>query len=443
MAGAGGDVRLALSREWRAIGLLTTLAVVVSGCAAPGGGTGGRNTAHLYVANGADGTISRMDSSTGLSLGPALPAGYAPNEMALGPHGNVLVQSTATGPHRKLTFVRRTGQTWEAIPLYLGEQAHGVRIAGDGGRYAVVLYHVLDGLSKGDTPATRDGRVLQVPPGIPETDGGLSPDLTGVPVAHDGADTVERPCRLALVDLVTGQIKRTHAFCTAADTVYAVAMENSAAGPIAYLALWRWSARIPVTATAARRTAGGRLEVIHAETGAPLGVSPLAGFPGQVLLAPSPGRAGLRLYCVEGVGGRLAQGDPEVTSFADADRWQVLRLDPVTLDLEREYWLPDLLRSLAITADGRLAYALGSLHPFGESMLWHLDLDTGKARPLDRVPGASVGGLAVTADRIYVPDSQGNRVVVLDGRDGRVLKTVPVGRHPLGIILVDPFKGIN
>jgi hypothetical protein len=51
------------------------------------------------------------------------------------------------------------------------------------------------------------------------------------------------------------------------------------------------------------------------------------------------------------------------------------------------------------------------------------------------VPGAGLGGLAVSADRVYVPNSEGAGVAVVDRSTGRLLRTLPIGRRPLGIAL--------
>jgi YVTN family beta-propeller protein len=41
----------------------------------------------------------------------------------------------------------------------------------------------------------------------------------------------------------------------------------------------------------------------------------------------------------------------------------------------------------------------------------------------------------VTHNRVYVPNAYGSEVWAIDRRDGRLLQTIPVGRHPAGIVL--------
>ena len=45
----------------------------------------------LYVANGRDGTVTRLDAGSGRVLGPPLPAGPAPAQVVAGPGGALLV----------------------------------------------------------------------------------------------------------------------------------------------------------------------------------------------------------------------------------------------------------------------------------------------------------------------------------------------------------------
>ena len=68
------------------------------------------------------------------------------------------------------------------------------------------------------------------------------------------------------------------------------------------------------------------------------------------------------------------------------------------------------------------------------SLLTHVDLATGATRRLATVAGQSLD-VAVTDDRIYLPWSDGDALVVLDRERGRVVETIPVGRRPIGLTL--------
>ena len=385
------------NRRWCAGWLL---ALVAAGCAAPPADRQGGDPPALYVASGAEGTVTRLDAATGRALGPPLPAGPAPGQLVPGPGGRVLVRSIGGARQRELTLVAPAGTAPAARPIPLDARADAAQIAGDGGPFAVAAYRV--------------------------------------PAGAAGSERARAPCRLALVDLLSGRIARTHAFGATGDVPYGVALEPGPAGLVAHVALWRRAD------PESGGPAGGRLESIEAETGATLAVSALAGVPGQVLLAPAPGGREPRLYCVEGLGGTEPEGADAV---AGAARWRLLRLHPATLRPEGEYLFDELPRWLSITADGANAYALAGPDrrrggpPAAATTVLHADLDTGATGPLGRVPGPGIGGLAVTAERLYAPDTTGDGVAVLRRRDGLLLDTLRVGRRPIAIATAEACPG--
>jgi hypothetical protein len=61
-----------------------------------------------------------------------------------------------------------------------------------------------------------------------------------------------------------------------------------------------------------------------------------------------------------------------------------------------------------------------------------IDLVAGATRQLAALPGPSLG-LAATGERVYVSRSDGSEVRALDARSGRLVQTLRVGRHPLGL----------
>jgi DNA-binding beta-propeller fold protein YncE len=69
-----------------------------------------------------------------------------------------------------------------------------------------------------------------------------------------------------------------------------------------------------------------------------------------------------------------------------------------------------------------------------------IDLATGAARRLARVPGLGAGGLVVTNTRIYVPDPERNAVSMVDRRRGRLIGSLPAGAGPGGIALAGAAK---
>jgi hypothetical protein len=192
---------------------------------------------------------------------------------------------------------------------------------------------------------------------------------------------------------------------------------------VAYLALWD------------ARAAAGRVVAVDAGSGAVLGAQDVRGVPGDVAVAPAPGGAGVRLYCVVAApaAGGAAGPDADGARSSPDRSWRLLGLHAVTLEPESEVTLPWPAHGLAVAPDGRDAYAYagpGSL--LWGSVLLRVDLVAGAAAPLGPVPGSGIGGLAVTADRVYVPDSGGDTVWVADRR-GRPLPALPTGRRPLAV----------
>jgi len=380
-------------RHW-VWGAAIALAVWSVGCAEPSAGIASPPPAAvLYVANGADGTIARLDAASGRPLGPPLPAGPAPWQVAAGDHRGLVVLAGGASP--RLTHLVRAGGGWAAHPLRLEAGARGGLLSGDGA-YAAAAYHV---------PAA---------------------DPTGA-----------ARCRLALIDLRAGAIARAFPACAPGDVLRALALEDRPGGPVAYLALWRGPGPAGSGALAGR----SRLAAVHAATGAVLAVQPLAGVPAHVVLAPRPDGPGRRLVLVE-ARGRAEPADtderqpPDVPSLG---RWHLVTLDPETLAPEAEFAVPHYPQGVAVAPDGRHAYWLAGPWTLGvPTPLLRTDLATGATRLEAHVPGPGFGGLAVTAERVYVPNPEGSEVSVLERRTGSLTGRIAVGRRPVGIALGGP-----
>jgi DNA-binding beta-propeller fold protein YncE len=331
----------------------------------------------LYVANSLDGTLTPLDGAGGHVIGPPLPAGPAPSQLAPGPPGTLLVASTAAGPGGPLTHVARAGPGWRARPLPLGEPAEVAHLAADGPR-AVVAYHR--------------------PP--------------------DGAPGAPR-CRLALLDARAGAVERTHTVCGAHELVTGLAFEDGPAGPVAYVGLQDTAASgaLPGGGAGSRH----RVVAVDAARGTPLAVRPTAGVPSHLVLAPGGARGGARLFAVETLAG--PEDEPPRPPPG-----RLLGLDPTTLEVERQWPLDYRPTRLAVAPDGAWAYALL------DATVRALDLTTGADRPLARLPERGLG-LAVGRDRIYAVGPYGPGVWVLRRRDGRLVATAPVGRRPVALTL--------
>ena len=273
-----------------------------------------------------------------------------------------------------MTHLARAGAGWAARPLAWSGPAQEARLAGDGGRYAVVVDRV---------PAT-------------------------------GPAAAAPRCRLTLVDVPAGTVAPAAVGCGPHDQVTGLALDGGPAGPVAYLALWHL--RLPAPGgdpEAPERPAGPhRVLAVRAQTGAPVAVLPLAGVPGLLAAGPAPGRQGRRLYAIERLSG--PEDDPPAAAGA-----RLLGLHPTTLEVESERLLGFVPTRLVVAPDGDVAYALHDLS------LTRLGLDGGPDRSV-ALPERGLA-LAVGRDQVYVSSASGAEVWAFRRRDGRLLATLPGG----------------
>jgi DNA-binding beta-propeller fold protein YncE len=348
----------------------------------------------LYVANSLDGTVSRLDAHSGRALGPALPVGSTPRQLVAGSGGSFLVLTRDTAGGDVLTHLSPTGGAGGAwatrpVPLPSPPPVHATFLAGDGDRHAVLVYAGV----RSDAP------------------------------------------RMVLVDAHAGTVEQTRRVPLAADEVVrCVALGRAPAGPVVYLGLWRW----PDGGGGAPSGAGrGRILAVHAATGAVLGSASLAGAPAHLLAVPAAGDdggGGHRLYAVQQLPGPGRADDPAVQLAPQS--WELVGLDSTTLGVRRTHPLDGRPTALAGSPDGRHLYALAQplavVPGVAVTRVMRLDLAAGVVRPLADVPGVALG-LAVTGERVYLPNAFGAEVWAIDRRSGRRLQTSPVGRHPTDI----------
>ena len=378
----------------RALGLAVTAVMgAAGGACGPAPDAAGAGPIVLYVANALDGTVTRVDGERGRPLGPPVPAGPAPWQLVAGPAGRLLVLASVSDAHPSgglrhvvplATGAGTGGERWAVRPVRLdpedGVSVLAHRLAG-AGRWAVVAYDVRRGAAA-------------PPPGA---------------------------ARLALIDLRSGGVVRTHPVATGTTAVLSLALGGDEAAPVAYLGLWDWVAR------------RGRVLALQAATGAPLAAAPLAGAPEALTLGAAPGGAGARLYGVEAAPG--PDGPAGGDAHAAAERWRVVGLDPLTLAPESEHGLAVAPLWFALAPDGDRGYALsGGDTSAGGRALLQLDLASGATRPLTAVPGRA-RELVASRDRLYALDAHGDRLWAFDRHTGRVVRTVPVGRRPIALTL--------
>ena len=128
----------------------------------------------LYVASGGDRTVTRLDAGSGRPLGPSLPVGRAPWQLATGPGGHLLL--LATSPPTTLTHVGRGAGPWRVRQVLVERGTDAPRLAGDGRGRAVLAYH------RG-----------ALPPGPRRAGAGVPPGPAGRRPGHDRGDV--RPVR--------------------------------------------------------------------------------------------------------------------------------------------------------------------------------------------------------------------------------------------------------
>ena len=385
--------------------LLIAWSATAAGCAGGGEPEATARRAVLYVANGRDGTVTRLDAASGQALGAPLPAGEAPWQVAVGPGGALLVLPVTPRAGARLTYVtpdRHGPGGGRARPVDLEPGARAPLLAG-AGRYAVIAYEA------GDTPL------------------GQGP----------------RRCRLVAFDLATGRLGVVRDVCRGPETVVGLAVgargtagDEAPEGTLVYLAFWR---RPVAGGAACGGGTGSRVVAQRLDSGAPVAAAPLAGVPGQLVLASAPGRLGQRLYAVEAIpAGDVAVPGQLPTDcraasyeeqFAGARSWRVWGLDATTLAPEAASTVSHPIRALAVTPDGDDAFVLTDpasvlrLAPAGGQMLGTTALPE------------VVLGLAATDDRLYTLDARGDRVWGLDRRRGALVQTLATGRGPTGLVL--------
>ncbi|MDQ3702586.1 MAG: hypothetical protein M3442_16930, partial [Chloroflexota bacterium] len=228
-----------------------------------------------------------------------------------------------------------------------------------------------------------------------------------------------------------------HDLCGDEDSVRDLALGQSEWGPTVYAAVWtgprlvdgRWSA------------GGGRIVALQAETGRRTGGYPLDGVPGQVSFWQGHAAQDRSLYVLESFPG-TATADGQTEHVAGGERrWRLLRLDPATLTPEAVYPLPHPPQPqarFAVAPEGGQAYVLtGHDAGSGGAALLDVDLLSGATSRFVVLPGAGVE-LAVAARYIFVTNPSGGEVWVIDRRQRRIVRTVPLGQRPLAVAATWP-----
>lgn len=344
----------------------------------------------LYVADGLDGTVVRIDSTTGRPMGPPLPAGAAPWQIVPGSDGSFLVLSLVPDGRGGVTHVARSTSDWRTQPVALERGAVATFLAGDDAGHAVVAFSA---------------------PG--------------------------HPCHVALIDAHTGAVAPSYPACAGGEQIVGLALAARPAGITSYVAVWRR----PVDEATCEQPTASRIVAIDMSTGAVAGVAPLGGVPGRLLLAPSDGSHSW-LYAVMAdpltvPGGAAGESCPDMSyeeHYLAAPRWDLLALEPETLQVARAHPLRQPPRSLAVAPNGRHAYAL-----VRRSTILHVDLVSGGARDLATLDEYALG-LVATDDRLYAVSPDVGEVWAVERRTGRPLPSIDWGHRPIAIALGWPVR---
>jgi hypothetical protein len=343
----------------------------------------------LYVAITADGTVARLDTTSGRPVGPALQIdGTGPRPTAVVPvagGGLLAVSPSVVGGG---VYLATGGSQW-LRPIQL-EPGARVRLAAAGaGSDAVLAYHLA------------------------------------------GGSEARQRCRLALLDLATGSVSRTLRPCAEGEELTGLAVASGPHGPAAYLGLWRTS---PAGSTGGGQ-AGGSLIEVEPRTGARRTLLSTEGLPTLLAVAAAEGRR--QLCFVETVPGPRSNAagdwrslDPEVT------RAQLVVVDLGARAPAAAFPLPQVPATLAVAPGASRAYVLGHQHSLAGTVtsLTSVDLVAGTVGHPVRLAGLGVS-VAATEESVFVPHLDGAEVWVVDVRRWRVAHTLSVGRRPAGVAI--------
>ena len=340
----------------------------------------------LLVVNALDGTVTQIDPERAVVVGPTIPVGPSPWQVAEGPAGSLVVLSSAVDEIGRLTHVSpsaRQGGPWKIAHIPIGLRVRSGFLAADGLRFAVVAYS----------------------------------QTAGTGTAIGGSPLQPAFCGIDVVDVTSGRVVGAHGVCAAGrEAVTGLALTTGPSGAVAIVGVSHQPAE------SARRADGlsNRLVAIAVSTGHVLASVFVAGAPSNLVLAPDRAASAQRLHTI------LTPWDP--AREHRAERSTLLTLDPDTLAPQRQVDLPLLPGPLVLGAGSGAAYALD-----GEgTALLHIDLASGAHRHLADLPGRATS-LAAAAGGLFVPHAYGATTWRFDPSSGALTHTIPVGRHPTAI----------
>jgi hypothetical protein len=234
---------------------------------------------------------------------------------------------------------------------------------------------------------------------------------------------------LALVDLLAGDVVQRTTVCTPGEaTITDLVLENSEAGPTAYVSLWTYRANQQRTDDT---LPNGWVKTLDPLTGATTRSIALSEAPARLFLSSTNSPSVSRLH---------VQVQPPANDWSTVDDAfllaqprRMIGLNRVTLDVEIEYLVPTSFVPLAVSPEGDQVYGTDNCYRLVE-----VDLALGTTRNLASLPSL-IGGLAITDDRVYAADARRDEVWAYSRRDGRRVQTIRVGQNPTSVTLARPW----
>ena len=390
--------------SWGSVWVPVVLAAAIAGCSPAARENAARATAPtVLVANTGDQTISRLDPSSLRVVGPRIAVGAPPWRVLSDGNDRLLVQ--LTNPHTSSGLVylapRPPAQhnpavgmrgDYTATPIDLGADSRAELIAGDGGRYAAVIY-----------------ASSTWPPAF--------------------------PCGLAILDLRDGAVVGTHHLCGDGDVVQGLALATDAGGPVVYVALWDMSAS---------SGGEGRIVMLDGLTGAPLASLRLSMIPGSLAVAPAQGDRPGRIFAATSSVDQTRDAcrvESVAYCYGVAGRWQLLVLDSARLEQIQAIPLGFAPSYLQPTPGGTAVLAIDGAAGRTHVTVSRISLHSGHVTELAAVSFAPAA-LATIGRQVYVPSMTDNEVLVLDYRSGHRVRSIRVGANPLGVAVagLQPFS---
>ena len=342
-----------------AAALFAAIVVPLAACAPHSPGSAAPSKA-VYALRGADGTVTKVDLTTGRAGRPSGEIDPRPLLMAPGPDGSLVLVSRVNQTDDGLTVLQALPGGRVVRRMTLPALSGDARLASDGGRYAVVAHGALAEASR-ERFAHRSGSDWR--------------------------------CHVSVIDLQADTAIRTFPLCLDGELVTGLAVDSGPTRTLLFAGLSRYR---PSGDRSGAAASGGRVIAMDVHTGTVVSTF-LTGSAVGALAVVRAGdglddrrQATRRLYVVERAGGLEDEHAP-------GGGWRLIGLDPHWLTVEHVQPLNFPLRRLAPAPDGMTLYAISDT---GRSLV-EVDLANRSDRGVAQLPAEALDLLA-THDRVIV-----------------------------------------